>query len=223
MTDHDAFLRAVLEEPAEDLPRLIYADWLEEQSDPRAEFIRDQIALERMAGGDARRPVLDGRALQKEHQAGWLGPLRGLVDGWEFRRGFVEKIVLTPEAFVEHAELIFRSAPVQHVHFFRRPQVRLREVRSLAHSRYLARLTTLKLNTDRGLADDGVRVLAGSPYLAGLAGLDLSDNWIRNDGAEVLASSPFLERLASLKLGRNLIGSEGKRALRERFGPRVCF
>jgi uncharacterized protein (TIGR02996 family) len=225
MTDHVAFLRAILDEPADDLPRLVYADWLEEHSDPRADFIRGQIALDRWPGDDSRRPPLEARVrtLQKEHQAGWLGPLRGVVDGWEFRRGFVEKIVITPERFVENAELIFRSAPVRHVHIFRRPQVLLREVRSLAHSRHLARLATLKVNTDRGLADDGVEVLAGSPYLAGLDGLDLSDNWIRDAGAEVLAGSPFLERLQSLKLGRNLIGSEGKRALRERFGPRVCF
>lgn len=42
-------LRAVLDEPAEDAPRLVYADWLEENGlDLRAEFIRVQVAEARL-------------------------------------------------------------------------------------------------------------------------------------------------------------------------------
>ena len=49
MTDHeDAFLRAVLDAPGDDAPRLIYADWLTERGDPRGEFIRVQCVLARM-------------------------------------------------------------------------------------------------------------------------------------------------------------------------------
>ena len=40
------FYRAILDEPAEDLHRMVYADWLEEHDQPeRAEFIRLQLAL----------------------------------------------------------------------------------------------------------------------------------------------------------------------------------
>lgn len=49
MTTHPdalALLAAILADPADDLPRLAYADWCEEQGDDaRAEFIRCQIAL----------------------------------------------------------------------------------------------------------------------------------------------------------------------------------
>ena len=225
MHEHDAFLQAILGEPADDLLRLVYADWLEERGEPRADFIRAQIALERARPDDPRRPALEGsaRALLKANQEDWLGPLWGVVDGWEFRRGFVEKVLITPEGFVAHAELIFRSAPVRHVHFFRRPQVRLDQVRDLAESSWLARLATVKLNTDRGLGDAGVELLAGSPHLARLSCLDLSDNWIRDAGATMLSRSPYLGELGTLRLGRNLIGREGKRALRARFGQRVSF
>jgi Ran GTPase-activating protein (RanGAP) involved in mRNA processing and transport len=96
-------------------------------------------------------------------------------------------------------------------------------VYDLARSAWLERLATLKLNSDRGLADDGVRLLANSPHLAQLTCLDLSDNWIRNAGAAVLAASPYLERLAALRLNRNPIGRDGKRPLQARFGPRVWF
>jgi uncharacterized protein (TIGR02996 family) len=38
--DEQAFLRAVLADPHDSLPRLVYADWLEERGDPRGEFLR---------------------------------------------------------------------------------------------------------------------------------------------------------------------------------------
>lgn len=47
MTDEEGLLAAILREPADDLPRLVYADWLDEQAEgaltPRAEFIRDSL------------------------------------------------------------------------------------------------------------------------------------------------------------------------------------
>ena len=44
MTHDDAFLQAIIENPDDDAPRLLYADWLEERGDPRGEFIRVQCA-----------------------------------------------------------------------------------------------------------------------------------------------------------------------------------
>lgn len=38
-------LHAIQEDPADDTLRLVYADWLEEQGDPRCEFIRLQLQL----------------------------------------------------------------------------------------------------------------------------------------------------------------------------------
>ena len=59
MSSEAAFLRTVCARPDDDLPRLVYADWLEEHSgdmpDPdaaraRAEFIRVQVELARTPG-----------------------------------------------------------------------------------------------------------------------------------------------------------------------------
>jgi uncharacterized protein (TIGR02996 family) len=42
-----AFLRDVIEHPDDDAPRLIFADWLDDNSDSdRAEFIRVQVERE---------------------------------------------------------------------------------------------------------------------------------------------------------------------------------
>src|SRR5262249_44939758 len=49
LSDHDGILRAICDEPGEDLHRLIYADWCDENGlHDRAEFIRVQVALEAM-------------------------------------------------------------------------------------------------------------------------------------------------------------------------------
>lgn len=50
MIQSDALLRSILENPREDLPRLVYADWLDEAGEAeRSEFIRLQCELARTA------------------------------------------------------------------------------------------------------------------------------------------------------------------------------
>ncbi len=69
----DAFVAAVLADPADDAPRLVYADWLEERGDPRAEFLRVEWELLKLPPGDARVPALRTR-LEELH--------RGLDPDW---------------------------------------------------------------------------------------------------------------------------------------------
>jgi uncharacterized protein (TIGR02996 family) len=45
MKDDDTFVQTILDNPGDESNRLIYADWLEEQGDPRAEFVRLDVAL----------------------------------------------------------------------------------------------------------------------------------------------------------------------------------
>jgi uncharacterized protein (TIGR02996 family) len=45
MSNEEAFLAVIRETPDDDASRLIYADWLEERSDPRAEFLRGECLL----------------------------------------------------------------------------------------------------------------------------------------------------------------------------------
>ncbi len=60
MSDRDAFLRTILAAPDDDAPRLVYADWLDDQGEgERAEFIRVQCLLSRLIAEDKnpRRPA----------------------------------------------------------------------------------------------------------------------------------------------------------------------
>ena len=117
MNEHDALLRAVRDAPEDDGPRLVYADWLQENGQlARGEFIRLQCDLETMAPGDRRRPAFEDRAddLLTEHETEWLGPLPpGLVE-WTFRRGFVEEVVVREEpTLAGFAEWFARHPPAQ--------------------------------------------------------------------------------------------------------------
>src|SRR5208337_1793586 len=47
MSDDEAFVQAMLERPEDESVRLVYADWLEERGDARAELLRLQHALSR--------------------------------------------------------------------------------------------------------------------------------------------------------------------------------
>ena len=77
-------------------------------------------------------------------------------------------------------------------------------------------LTHLDLSHN-DLGEPGVRVLAESPVLAGLASLRLIGCNVTDEAAGVLAGSPYLDRLAELDLGNNPVGDVGFRAFLE--GP----
>jgi uncharacterized protein (TIGR02996 family) len=71
-------LEAALAENPDDLAaHMAYADYLQEQGDPRGEFIQVQLALEDPAKSAAQRKELTRREekLLKEHEKEWLGDL----------------------------------------------------------------------------------------------------------------------------------------------------
>ncbi|HEY1379394.1 MAG TPA: TIGR02996 domain-containing protein [Gemmataceae bacterium] len=97
--DEDAFLRAIAAKPGDDLPRLVFADWLDEHGQPgRAEFVR--LDCRRGTAGLSRREraALDARLRRLYARHG--GPYHGAV--W-LRTGFqwceVTRRVLTLRTF----------------------------------------------------------------------------------------------------------------------------
>lgn len=96
--DQQALLNAILANPADDLPRLVYADWLEEHNDPdRAEFIRLQCELHPIRyqwhKPEVVRLLRREQQLLKQHRGAWLGTaaqwLTPVPKSWSpFERGF---------------------------------------------------------------------------------------------------------------------------------------
>src|SRR5260370_143036 len=86
-----ALLKEARERPADDAPRLILADWLEEHGDPRGTFVRVQVELARLPEGDPRRAELATREreLLERFADEWLGPFHDAAVQWEFKRGLL--------------------------------------------------------------------------------------------------------------------------------------
>jgi uncharacterized protein (TIGR02996 family) len=224
MTHADAFLQHILECPNDDAPRLIYADWLEEQGDAesiaRAEFIRVQCALAGENVPPHRRTELEWRKrkILEHYNAEWARSIRRLVRTWNYHRGFVDDVTLSPRRFLAHAGQLFRRTPIQHLHLwprFRPTPPRITKsinMAALADNKYLSNLRSLDLRENL-LESQDVRALVVSEYLTSLTTLNLSHNRIGDSGIRALAASPLLGRLEYLNLRYNDIGANGLRAL----------
>jgi uncharacterized protein (TIGR02996 family) len=109
MVSESAFIDALRETPDDLALRLVYADWLDDAGDSRGELVRLQCELDRTPLGQPRRNVLCQaiRDLCRDCQSDWLAPLKRRVLGWQkarFQFGLVENVVMSPTAFLKHAE-----------------------------------------------------------------------------------------------------------------------
>ncbi len=124
MSDEEAFLAAIAEQPDEDTPRLAYADWLDEHDRAiRAEFLRLQIEIARK---ETLPRVIQNRyvdlwkrnqELLDGHRKKLLGSLAKLpaTVKIEFRRGFVSEITLTCDQFDTFGFAIAKTLPLPRV------------------------------------------------------------------------------------------------------------
>jgi uncharacterized protein (TIGR02996 family) len=210
MTQHDALLAAVCAAPDDDLPRLVYADWCDENGDPdRAEFIRTQVEIAKGAKGK-KLVALQKREkeLLTEHSAKWTEPLREFADRryslepFRFRRGFVEDIATHGDQLTEHGDDLFRLAPVRTL------RMSDQDVESLHDCEQLLRVTTLEL-TGCALDEEyrGTAKFFGSRALANLTTLiaqGFDDNGHLDAGAlRALVESKHLNNLRRLDIGDN--------------------
>jgi uncharacterized protein (TIGR02996 family) len=147
MTAEAGLLEAILADPWADQPRLIFADWLEENNRPeQSEFIRVQcrLAAEPFASHpDPHDPILwqfkgkCGRCEQRDalrrREREFLdvaavqdwSAFPGYISTWQWRRGFVEQIVCTPQDWLTHGAAVLARQPVVEVCLGRRTFTRL--------------------------------------------------------------------------------------------------
>lgn len=96
----------------------------------------------------------------------------------------------------------------------------------VAESPHARGLRVLDLSSNP-VGNKGAAALAGSRHLAGLVELDLEDCGIGDAGARALAESPHLDGLHCLNIrdraNARPLGADARRAVVERFGPRVEF
>jgi uncharacterized protein (TIGR02996 family) len=117
MSEEAALLNAIRAHPDEDTPRLVYADWLQENDRPeRAEFIRLQCAIARLPDSAKEKAEKQTRAteLLEENEKEWFDTLRSDFESCEIERGFVKLLCGDADVFRKHARKIVRAAPVLH-------------------------------------------------------------------------------------------------------------
>lgn len=130
-SDRAGFLAAIISAPDDDLPREIFADYLDERGDPRGEFVRVQVELAKR--DIPPHPQRDGRYTQTEalrrrerelygglgrrilnelpppiNEQGWSGGLTHCL-----RRGFVTNIFCTAADWSAHADALLAAAPIR--------------------------------------------------------------------------------------------------------------
>jgi uncharacterized protein (TIGR02996 family) len=209
-----AFLEAIIENPDDDAPRLIFADWLDEhgQSD-RGEFIRLQIRLAQTPEYDRfYQEIYHGRRLEF-YGGPFESTLPTLPEGFHwpplvtFRRGFacgVQTIGVAP--FLQHASELFTLAPFQHLEIDGRDEGFAEQIPRLADSPWLSRLRSLEIKLAH-LGAKPIKRLCESPYLESLDCLALTFDGINRSAVEAFVHSSLFPRLREVNLGYTNYGA----------------
>ena len=235
-----ALLDQILEEPADNALRLVFADALEQSGDLAwAQLVRDQIA------------GIDTTHLEHEHGKRIAGPIAIHAARWTFERGFVATIAADVTALATHVDTLLGTMPIRSIDvlhpeggfahsreadawmtaFLASPHLTGLETLRIeagwkpviaraiakAHPR-LPRLRALRFHYYSGgeLGDDGARAIAESPLCAQLEELQVIAGGISAVGVIALAPSFRDLRVLSLPsvwLVRNPIGTDGAVAL----------
>jgi uncharacterized protein (TIGR02996 family) len=204
MSDEKALLAAISAHPHDDTPRLVYADWLDENDRPaRAEFIRVQCELARLDEWDEdRRPALLTREgkLWKRHEKDWRKSLPADMRKDPFRRGFVAPMQRgnNVRKFIDKPASAFDWAPAWD-YVLEGAADGLPELARCAH---LRRLAGLKLWVSA--TEDGAAAMLGSPHLGTIRSLELGygNHWVL--ALSALAENPATESLTALNIHEGL-------------------
>ncbi len=229
MNDREALYAAILAHPDEDTPRLVFADYLEENGDAKyAAFIRKQIDLAQVPEWDA----LWVRAWNRDRDAltgrGFDTFVPKLPDGIDlpsltsFRRGFVWHIESTDTGpFLKHADELFAALPIQAltIEADRRHWRAPINLTKLFASPCLARIKQLTFNLTQ-LTAKTIRQMQACPYLGNLTALRFEFATLEPAAVRALFKPPLIERLEVLSFENNsLVWSDVASGLAHVDGP----
>src|SRR5262249_29464232 len=214
MTDQRAALIAgIREAPDADAPRLVCADWFEEQGDEasvaRAEFIRVQIERARLPADDVRHSELAARELRllKRYAGVWCGS-HFVFKKVRFRRGFIEYVHLHLQHFLHHRRQMLALEPVRDVRltgWYRAPADLLRRVAACQEWQHIETLRIHHQGPHKDPHSD-LMILLESPYfrrLRALHGTYVAFNADARRRFERLAILRQIEELHFLTLDRS--------------------
>jgi uncharacterized protein (TIGR02996 family) len=214
-----ALLAAVIAEPDDDAPRLVYADHLSSAGDPRGEFIQVQCMLRRrLWGADGRSGSSKGepsppnaeqlRARELElfavHAKTWLASARPYLQSWCWRRGFLD-IVEANAKFLPGAAVVLAEHPLD-LNFgaLKAAELAALDGADLHDLRALELGSTLNNKTVRGLLGKN---------LSGLQTLNTTNTSLRDEGVAALATDSHLTSLRTWSLEGVAVETKGAAAI----------
>lgn len=206
--DWEVAIAAISAVPSDDSPRLLFANWLEQEGDPRGEYIRLQCEL---AAGTflSRRQGLKSRseALFKDHGQRWLKSLKAKGE-WTWNRGFVRVAHLDSSELKKHSAVMFGVEPIDSLAINRCNA----SLNCLKDAPWLPRIRVLKLRGE--IKQPSLNILAKQP-LTRLQRLNLGDCRLSEASFAGILQSKSLTELNSLSLSGNHFGDRGLEALEE--------
>ncbi len=215
----ELFLEAIAEDPDDDGPRLVYADWLEEHGDAEwAEFIRLQLALDPLPWFDVRhfcanlrlQQILESRPEHRDDDLpAWARKVCETARYQSYRRGMPSVIHCDAADWLAHGQELLERYPIDSVHF---SWYTLLGLRDWLASPLTGQVRRYELS-GQYLSDEDLQHIASSPALACVEALDLAHNSFGDAGAMALAESPYLENLRELDLSVTQLGPAGFRAV----------
>ncbi|MCI0702716.1 MAG: TIGR02996 domain-containing protein [Planctomycetia bacterium] len=226
MNDEEAFLRAICDQPDEDTPRLVFADWLDEQGGSVnaawAELIRVQVALARGAGAERERLAARESELEPAVVAVW--PTRSGSRPWlkwaNWSRGF-PLTVSGPGTIIRTARPTFAGRiPLREFNIKPATDADLIEFVTWSELKLVRKLGVWSGGTGP-ITERGMLALVRCEYLSNLERLRMQWIALTDVSAEAFLDSPYMAQLVSVKITsgrvRNL-SEEIQQRIRERFG-----
>ena len=202
-------LRAIVGNPDDLAPRLVYADWLEERGElDRATCIRVGCELDGVPDYDHRWVAYN--IWRSEHRRAQPAPplpagLEWIATG--LRGGFREHLgVYGADELIAHAPALVDAAPLRALTLYGHHHPL--ELARVLEQPWLARLRHLGIHGGQlGRAD--VERLAACEHIAGVRSLAMSFGGVSADGLAALLASPLVQQLDVLDLGADFFVEHG--------------
>lgn len=215
--DAQAIYRTILDAPLDDAPRLILADWLDEQGESeRAEYLRLACAIDRAKFADTTLPLRQRRdTLEAQLQRHIWDDLPDIAMSvyWEngpYPRGFCQAVRVPDVTTLQHYwPKLTAQAPVIEVQLTGKENLA-----PLAEMPELGRIHHLNVSFNHvGANDLAMRAILRSRYLHTLTGLGCGSTSVGEETMTVLADCPATSTMRVLDLFiNNLDAGLGKLA-----------
>lgn len=116
---YEELLARVVASPEDDTPRIAFAEHVRSYDPELARFIEVQLAAAeaRRVSREGRRTVIgaEERVLLQRNASRWARTIQKYATRFDYDRGFISKIVIEPNLFLEYGEWLCTNAPIRHV------------------------------------------------------------------------------------------------------------